>query len=151
MTNYYKEKIGQEDINFGTGQFTRRKDNAQNENITQLNKSHIPRSVLAKTADFTIDKNTYVGEVTFTNEGATATITFTLPTAKAGLGVYTFLVLAAYQLRVDPVGTDNFRDCANAKYKYSSTVGNILRVWCDTNGVWEYDYEVVSGVWDNES
>lgn len=150
---YYKGLIGQQDIQFGTGTFNRLNKDGANRSMNKLNSSYMPRYVLAKTADFTIDKNIYTGSITFTNESAAGTITFTLPSAIAGLGVYTFMVSAAQQINVDlGVATDYFRDCAAGKYKYSDVAGNHLSVWCNESGIWEFDDRlIVSGLWENES
>ena len=148
-TTFYKGYISKEDIEFGTGVFNRLTSTGGTASKTQINKSHIPRKVVIKIADFTIGAE--YGEFAFNNQGDTATMTYTLPVAKAGMGPYHFTVLAAYEMKVDPNGTELFRDCAAGKYKSTAIVGNRLSVWCDINGVWEYDYELVSGDWTNEA
>ncbi len=65
-------------------------------------------SVNAKTADFDIE-NVDSGKM-FTNEGATAVITATLPAAADGLTVSFTRINGTYALRIDPDGTENIRD-----------------------------------------
>jgi len=145
---FRKGQIGFEDIQFGDSTFIREDHDRSNKSFTEVNLSQIPRKIVAKTANYTITEK-YA--TVFTNTGATGTIVFTLPVAKAGLGPYEFLIDAAFQVDVDPNGTEYFRDCAAGKKKYSSSAGNILRVWCNILGIWEFDYQLVTGKWDNES
>lgn len=148
---YYKGFIGQEDIELGTGVFNRYDSNGNPVQKTQLNKGVLPRKVQIKTAAYTINPNTEAGEKTYTNEGAIASVTFTLPVAKAGLGKYTFVVTDAQTIVVEPNGAELFRDCAAGKNKSTNAVGNRLSVWCDVDGTWEYEFALVSGNWTNEA
>ena len=77
MVTYYKGKIAKEDIEFGTGTFIRYNSALGSVQKNQVNRGDIPRKILIKTADFVITSE--VGEVIFTNEGASGTITFFLP------------------------------------------------------------------------
>lgn len=150
-SSFYRGLLYKEDFDFGTGNGTRIEDGV-GRSLTQFNKSQIPRKVNIKTSDFIIDKNSWEGEVVFTNEGASKTITFSLPSALQGLGPYIFIVTEdGQQINIDPNGSEYFRDCAAGKYKYSSDEGNILKVWCDIDGIWEYSYQLVTGFWDDES
>jgi len=150
MVTYYKGKIGKEDIEFGTGTFNRRDKDKAWAAITDVNLSQLPRKITAKTAAYSIPNGTY-SEV-FTNTGATGSVTFTLPNANPGYGPIRFLVAAAQTLVVDPVdAVDLFRDCVAGKTKSSNSAGNILTVWCDVTGIWEWDYELVTGNWTNEA
>lgn len=151
MVTYYRGQVAADDFNSGVGTFNRMEDGVV-QNKSQINKEYIPRKINIKTDDYTITTNITNGEYTFTNEGATKDITITLPVAKAGMGIFKFVIIEdTYAINVDPSGSEYFRDCAAGKYKYSSSAGNILRVWCEADGIWEYDYEVVTGKWDNES
>ena len=149
MTTYYKGKIGQEEIEFGTGTFIKKDSNHANKEFTQINLGDIPRNVIPKTADYEITIE--VGEYTFTNESASETITITLPSAKKGKGPFRFRVITSQELRIDPQDSDYFRDCAAGKYKSSSIAGNGLVVWCDVDNIWEYSVQIVTGNWDNET
>ena len=149
MVTYYKGKIGKEDIEFGTGTFNRRDKDKAWAAITDVNLSQLPRVVTAKTAAFTIPNLTFTA--TFVNTGATGSVTFTLPNATAGCGPIRFVVTAAQTLVVDPTGTELFRDCAAGKTKSTNVAGNVLTVWCDVAGTWEWDYVLVSGNWTNEA
>lgn len=150
MTTYYKGKIGLGDVGFGNDTFLRRNALGANESFDEINLGDIPRKTsIAKTSDYTIVSK--AGEYIFTNEGASGTVTISLPVAKVGMS-FSFIILEDTQeLRVDPNGTQYFRDCAAGKYKYSDVAGNRLFVWCDIIGIWEYDYDLVSGNWDNET
>ncbi len=148
---YYKGKIGQEDVEFGAGTFLRKDKDGANKQLNQINKGDIPQKLSAKTAAYAITGGNEIGEHIFTNEGASGSITFTLKPAIAGNGPFIFLITDAQEMRVDPNGTEYFRDCAAGKYKYSNVQGNVLKVWCGINGIWEWDYELVNGNWDNET
>ena len=148
---YYKGFIGVEDVEFGVGVFNRIDSTGAAKQLNQINKSIIPRKTVIKIAAFTINANTYTGEATFTNAAAIAAMEYELPVAKAGLGPYHFTVIATQTITVDPNGTDLFRDCSAGKNKSSNVAGNRLSIWCDVNGTWEWDYELVSGNWTNEA
>lgn len=62
-------------------------------------------SSTVKTADYTVTSGECRGRTTFTNEGASEAITFTLPTAAAGYRV-SFIVLEAYNLIIAPGASD---------------------------------------------
>ena len=149
MITYYKGFIGKEDIEFGTDTFLRKDKNHSSVSLTKVNASYIPRKVITKTADFTITSE--IGGITYVNTGAAGTVVITLPTAISGKGIFSFIVSAAQILRVDPNGSEYFRDCAAGKYKGSDSQGNILNVWCDVTGIWEWNYDLVTGNWDNET
>lgn len=145
---YYKGQIGAGDINFGTGTFNRRDKDKSWSSENQVNENDLPRKVTAKTANYTIGTE---NRGYFTNTGATGTITFTLPTANVGKGPFLFVISAAYQINVDPDGTDYFRDCAAGKYKYSDQQGNILVCECFVAGIWEWHTREVAEGWYNET
>jgi len=149
MPTFYKGKIGFEDVEFGVGTFLRYDSGLNAVQRNQINRSNIPRKVIAKTASYSISN--LIGEYIFTNEGAAGAITFSLPPAIAGMGKYYFIVIEAQNIIIDPNGVEYFRDCAAGKYKVSAIAGNRLVVWCDTNGIWEWDYDLVSGDWTNEA
>jgi len=148
MTTYYKGGVGKEDVQFGTGTFLRKDKDYATVQRTQIHRGHMPRKVVPKTAAYEI--TTEVGEYTFTNESATGSVTIKLPSAVSGKGPFLFCIIATQTFVIDPQDSDNFRDCVAGKYKSSNIAGNKLKVWCDVAGIWEYDYDLVNGNWDNE-
>lgn len=149
MVTYYKGKIAKEDVEFGTATFLRYDSALATVEVNQINKSHIPRKVVSLSVDYTIQPYNYPGEVTFTNGSAIADMTITLPVAKSGLGIFCFTnIFTGLNFIIDPNGNNYFRNCSAGKYKSASSAGDRLKVWCDYDGVWEYDYE---GIWTNEA
>lgn len=147
-TTFRKGSIGFEDLELGTGTFIREDHNRANKSFTQINLSQVPRKVITKDASYTVTEK-YT--VTFTNKDAAGSITFSLPVAIAGLGPYNFLCEEAQEIQVDPNGTEYFRGSSAGKYKYSDIQGNMLTVWCDVNGIWEWTQHLVSENWDDET
>lgn len=93
------------------------------------------------------------GEV-FTNEGATAAATFVLPAALPGMEFF-FYVMAAYELRIDPSGTQTVGlpssgvQQAAGKYIGADAVGEYVHLLCVKAGQWEtLGYR---GTWTAES
>ena len=89
----------------------------------------------------------------FTNEGAEAAITFVLPAALAGMEMI-FYVMAAYELRIDPSGTQTIALPSSGaqggagKYLTADAVGEWVRLLCVKAGQWQ----VVgyTGTWAHE-
>lgn len=99
------------------------------------------RTVAAKTADYTVVADTDNGK-TFTNEGAAAAVTFALPAATVGQW-YRFKVKEAYELRIDPNGTETIalpssgtQQSAGA-YLTANADGEGVEVECVKAGEWE--------------
>lgn len=90
----------------------------------------------------------------FTNQGATAAATFALPAALPGME-FTFYVMAAYELRIDPNGTQTIGlpstgvQQAAGKYVGADAVGEYVHIVCVKAGQWEtLGYR---GTWTAES
>lgn len=77
-----------------------------------------------------------------TNAGATGAATFLLPAAVVGLE-YRFYVLAAFELRIDPNGTETIglpssgAQQAAGKYISANAVGGYVHIVCAKAGQWE--------------
>ncbi len=98
------------------------------------------RTVSAKTANYTIVANTDNGK-TFTNEGASGAITFTLPAATVGQW-YRFVAKAAQELRIDPNGTETIAldtgvQQAAGAYLTFNAIGERITVECVKAGEWD--------------
>lgn len=97
--------------------------------------------VEAKTAAYTVVAGTDNGK-TFTNAGATAAVTFSLPAATVGQR-YDFVAKAAYELRVDPNGTETIAlpssgaQQAAGAYLTFDAVGEGIRIVCVAAGTWD--------------
>lgn len=98
------------------------------------------RTVAAKTASYTILTPADNG-TTFTNEGAGAAITFSLPAATVGQW-YRFTVMAAQELRIDPNGTETIglpssgvQQAAGA-YIVADAVAEGVEIECVKAGEW---------------
>jgi hypothetical protein len=76
-----------------------------------------------------------------TNTGATGTITLVLPVATVGLNFY-FAVGAAFELRLDPNGTETISLPSNGvpgaagKYLVADLAGETVRLVCAVAGNW---------------
>jgi hypothetical protein len=98
-----------------------------------------PLSVNHKTTNTTLSAAD-VGKV-FTNNGASGTITFTLPASVVG-HYFRFDVLAAQQLRIDPDGTETIglpstgAQQASGKYIVADAIGESIEVYCVKVGSW---------------
>jgi hypothetical protein len=108
--------------------------------------------VVAKTADYSPLPSE--SGTTFTTDGATATVRFTLPTAVVGLR-YRFRVGAAQALEVDPNGTETIAvattgvQSAAGVHRTNSTNGCTLDVECTKAGQWSVFGK--TGSWGGES
>ncbi len=150
MVDYYKGKIGVEDIQFGNDVFLRYDKDLNTAQKTEVSIAHLIRpDSVAFTASAVLVPE--YQRYSLNNEGSSGDVTLTLPKAVASRGPFEFLVVEEQTLIIDPDSTDYFRDCAAGKYKYSNVPGNLLRVWCIMNSIWEYSYQLVSGNWDNEA
>ena len=102
-----------------------------------------------KTADYTVVANVDNGK-TFTNEGASGAVVFSLPAATVGQW-YRFQVKAAQELRIDPNGTETMSlPSAGAKqaagaYLTANADGESLEIECVKAGEWESRY--YTGTW----
>lgn len=110
------------------------------------------RTVEAKTAAYTIVTPDDNGKV-FTNEGAGAARKFSLPAATVGQW-YRFVVKAAYELQIDPNGTETISlptgvQQAAGKYIGADAIGERISVECVKAGEWETTEAV--GTWTAES
>jgi len=89
----------------------------------------------------------------YTNEGATGAAAFLLPAALAGMEYY-FYVMAAFELRIDPDGTETIGlpssgvQQAAGKYITADAVGEYVHILCVKAGQWAtLDYR---GTWTVE-
>lgn len=89
---------------------------------------------------------------TYTNQGAAGGITLDLPCAWVGLK-FTFLVMAAQNLDINPQDTEQIVDGGvgkgNGKYARCSTVGASITLECLTDGQWEVTGK--QGTWTYET
>jgi len=88
-----------------------------------------------KTADYPIVVATDNGK-RFSNKGAGATITFSLPAATVGQ-TYHFIRLATQSLRADPQVTETVRGGAAGKYMQLDADGDSATLMCLETGKWE--------------
>jgi hypothetical protein len=97
------------------------------------------RDVSIKTAAYTV-LDTDVG-TTFTTEGASGAVTFTLPAATVGLW-YRFQVGAAQELRIDPNGTETIAlpstgaQSSAGAYITADAAGEAVEIQCVKAGAW---------------
>lgn len=77
----------------------------------------------------------------FTNEGSTATLTYTLPAASAGL-VFTFAVVAAFGLVLDAAGSDTVGGAGSLS---NAAISSIIVIRGMDSGLWLV--ESSSGTW----
>jgi hypothetical protein len=101
---------------------------------------HGRRTVEVKTAAYTIVAGKDNGK-TFTNEGASAAVTFTLPAATVGQW-YRFVAKAAQEIRVDPNGTETIAldtgvQQAAGAYITFNAIGERVTVECVKAGEWD--------------
>lgn len=110
------------------------------------------RSVVTKTADYTV-KESENGQ-SFSTDGASGTVTFSLPPATVGLH-YRFFVGAAQELRLDPNGTEVIAlpstgaYQAAGKYLSADAIGENIAIQCVKAGKWAVTSSV--GTWTIES
>jgi hypothetical protein len=99
-----------------------------------------PNMYLARTSNYTVVPATDQMDV-FSNEGASGTITFSLPAATLGQE-YRFRVAAAQQLRIDPNGTETIAlpstgvQQGAGKYLFASAPGAAVSIRCNASGTW---------------
>ena len=85
------------------------------------------------------------------NLGASGTVTLTLPASAPAGTAFSFVVQAAYELRIDP-GTATIRDDSGQtadKYKSANAVGECLSLVADSNGDWATIAK--NGTWTEEA
>lgn len=98
-------------------------------------------NVLVKTANYTVVESSDNGSI-FTNEGAVAAITLSLPAATVGQR-YGVQVMAAYEVRLDPNGTETIGlpstgvQGAAGKYLGADAAGEWVELVCVKAGQWE--------------
>ena len=107
-----------------------------------------PRTVEVKTAAYTVVANTDNGK-TFTNEGASGAVTFSLPAATVGQW-YRFVAKAAQEIRLDPNGTETIAldtgvQQAAGAYITFNAIGERITIECVKAGEWESRY--YTGTW----
>ena len=73
---------------------------------------------------------------TFTNSGASATVTALLPASIPNLS-FTFIRTASFDLRIDPNGTDTIRGGGAGKYLSLDSDGASVTLRCVSAGTWE--------------
>lgn len=100
-------------------------------------------TVEAKTAAYTVVAGTDNGK-TFTNEGAAAQVTFSLPPATVGQW-FRFVAKAAQEIRLDPNGTETIAldtgvQQAAGAYLTFNAIGERISIECVKAGEWDtYD------------
>lgn len=85
----------------------------------------------------------------YDNAGAGAQVAFTLPVSVVGMA-YTFVVLAAQNLRISGNGSDTIRvgasvSTATTGHIDNATVGGVIRLTCHVAGTWIATYQ--QGTW----
>lgn len=106
-----------------------------------------------KTAAYTVVAGTDNGK-TFTTEGASGAVTFSLPAATVGQW-YQFSVGAAQELRIDPNGTETIAlpstgaQSAAGKYITADAAGEGVRIECVKAGQWNVRSYI--GTWTAEA
>lgn len=101
---------------------------------------------ISKSADYTVRVDSH--KKTFDNQGASGTVTLSLPAAVAGLE-FSAIRVASQSFRLDPDGTEAIRGGAAGKYLELNTDGDSVTLKCFEAGKWEivagygtYAYEV---------
>lgn len=90
---------------------------------------------------------------TFSNLGATATITISLPAAEVGMGFH-FVVQAGQKIQIDPNGTETIAlpstgaQCAAGKHIWADAVGESVSIECKIAGTWDVNNYI--GTWTAE-
>lgn len=107
------------------------------------------RTISVKTDNYTVVADTDNGK-TFTNEGAGAAKTFSLPAATVGQW-YRFKVMVAQELRIDPNGTETIAlpssgaQQAGGSYITADAAGEGVEIECVKAGQWEVNHYI--GTW----
>lgn len=121
--------------------------------MSTINGRGLRGSVEAKTADYTVVTPHDNGK-TFTNEGASGAVTFSLPAATVGQW-YRFTVMAAQELRIDPNGTETIAlpstgaQSAAGKYIGADAAGEGVEIECVKAGQWQVRSYI--GTWTAQS
>ena len=102
---------------------------------------------------YVMRKSTQDSGSTFTNKGASAAITFTLPPSESGL-VLRFYVTEAYNLILDPYGTETIAGLTGLQgsagdYLYSNVPNAYVEIKCEDAGAWQI--RKVVGNWVNSA
>lgn len=111
--------------------------------------------MLVKTAAYTVKADEALYGCIVTNNGATGAVTFSLPAAVVGMRV-TAIVKAAYELRLDPSGTETMSlpssgvQQAAGKYLTADAVGESGIFVCTVAGTWDY-VGPIDGTWTVEA
>ena len=92
-------------------------------------------NVQAKSTDYTVPAALTAN--IFTNEGASAAVTFTLPAATAGLK-FTFVRVASQAIYIDPSGTELIRGGGAGKYILLEGNGTFIEMCCAIDGTWDW-------------
>ena len=98
------------------------------------------RIPIDKTANYTVGTTAtreYQGGI-FTNTGATGAIVFTLPDCVAGMSV-TFILGAAYDIDIDPYGTEKILVLTNSdgdKVSSDATLGSMITLYAVSSTKW---------------
>jgi hypothetical protein len=106
------------------------------------------RAVEVKTAAYTVVADVDNGK-TFTNQGASGEVVFSLPAATVGQW-YRFVVKAAQEIRLDPNGTETIAldtgvQQAAGAYITANAIGERISIECVKAGEWETSDPV--GTW----
>jgi hypothetical protein len=106
------------------------------------------RAVEVKTAAYTVVADTDNGK-TFTNQGASGEVVFSLPPATVGQW-YRFVVKAAQEIRLDPNGTETIAldtgvQQAAGAYITANAIGERITIECVKAGEWDTSDPV--GTW----
>lgn len=97
-------------------------------------------TVVVNVADFTV--TAAMNKTIFTNEGDAGAQVLTLPAAVVGLE-YTFFLMAAQEIRIDPSGTETIAlpstmaQGAAGAYLTANAVGEWVTLLCVKAGQWE--------------
>lgn len=95
-------------------------------------------AAIAKTADETLTSGD-VGE-TFTNNGATGTVTLTLPAAVAG-DTFLFIREGSHLFRIKPATGEEIGEGGADKYIEMQKNGSKITLRCYSNGTWVLETE----------
>lgn len=130
-------------------------DESENEiQLTSGGVSALGHILTAKATSDTLTIANMTGNQTFTNTGASAVVTLTLPAGAVNYKVL-FIVTDTDGLRIDPDGTENFVDftqsSSGGKYISSSTVGSSITIAWNNAASGEWQITEIIGIWDIES
>lgn len=117
--------------------------------------AYLVPTVTVATAASTITHAQALHGVIVSNAGAGAAVTFSLPAAVKGMRV-TAVVKAAYELRLDPNGTETIAlpssgvQGAAGKYLTGDAVGESVTLACLIAGTWDH-IGPIDGTWTAEA